>query len=339
MEYSKRDQATFTQSKEKGKTTQENDITDVFAELELTMYTALETYSNVHRGSGHYSMVTTHLFELARDIVLEYLGLNKGQYVVIFCSPLRAEALVKQFEPGSYQVVSSREIGLQLGTRALAVKRKALPRGAPFQAGGGTARLMSREWVVWAGAPDRFEAGTPAIINIIALARALQMIKRSGNDLFLHKAGEPSGMDLCPDPAAVKKAVTRILYHDDLEKYTGREPLDELRRTLIGRDVLVPTMEGRRSFINLDNSASTPTFTPVWNTFQLAWRQPAEVQQEIIHNVKSICAEVLGAPQSAYEVIFTSNTTEAINLAAGSLGRESGEDTAPVVLNTLPEHS
>ncbi|MEI7980085.1 MAG: hypothetical protein WCI71_00435, partial [Bacteroidota bacterium] len=142
MEYSKRDQATFTQSKEKGKTTQENDITDVFAELELTMYTALETYSNVHRGSGHYSMVTTHLFELARDIVLEYLGLNKGQYVVIFCSPLRAEALVKQFEPGSYQVVSSREIGLQLGTRALAVKRKALPRGAPFQAGGGTARLM-----------------------------------------------------------------------------------------------------------------------------------------------------------------------------------------------------
>ena len=54
-------------------------ITEAFAELERGVHAALETYSNVHRGSGHYSMVSTHLFEQARDIVLEYLGLNKGQ--------------------------------------------------------------------------------------------------------------------------------------------------------------------------------------------------------------------------------------------------------------------
>ena len=40
-----------------------------------------------------------------------------------------------------------------------------------------------------------------------------------------------------------------------------------------------------------------------------------------------------------YDVIFTSNTTEAINLAAESLSRESEEGTEPVVLNTLLEHS
>jgi len=46
-----------------------------------------------------------------------------------------------------------------------------------------------------------------------------------------------------------------------------------------------------------------------------------------------------GAPLTAYDVIFTSNTTEAINLAAESLSHEPEQDTEPVVLNSLLEHS
>ena len=72
------------------------------------------------------------LYEQAREIVLEHLGLNKKKYAVIFCSPRRAEALRAQLEPGSYQSLSSQDIGLPLGVRALAVNRKALPKGAPF---------------------------------------------------------------------------------------------------------------------------------------------------------------------------------------------------------------
>ena len=52
-------------------------MTGAFAELEQGVRAALETYSNVHRGSGHNSMVSTHLFEQARDIILDYLGLEK----------------------------------------------------------------------------------------------------------------------------------------------------------------------------------------------------------------------------------------------------------------------
>ena len=63
------------------------------------------------------------------------------------------------------------------------------------------------------------------------------------------------------------------------------------------------------------------------------------MQQEIIQEVKSICAEVLGAPLADYDVIFTSNTTEAINLVAESLGNESEPGIEPVVLNTLLEHN
>lgn len=67
--------------------------TEAIAELGRGVHVALETYSNVHRGSGHFSMVTTHLFEQARAIVLEYLGLKRNKYVVIFCTPRGAEIL------------------------------------------------------------------------------------------------------------------------------------------------------------------------------------------------------------------------------------------------------
>ena len=304
-----------------------NDGPEPFAELERGVHAALETYSNVHRGSGHNSMVSTHLFEQARDIVLEHLGLNKEKYVVIFCTPRRAEALKAQLEPGSYQSLSSQDIGLPLGVRALAVERKALPRGVPFQTGGGTARLVSPGWVIWAKAPDRFEAGTPAIVNVIAFARALRLIRQFGNDAFRDAAAENS------------RRPAEILYHDELEQYSGRELLAELRQTLIGRGVRVPTAEGVRPFINLDNAASTPTFAPIWDAVCQTWRQPEQVQQEIIQEVRSICAEVLGAPLADYDVIFTSNTTEAINLVAESLRNEAEPGIEPVVLNTLLEHN
>ena len=297
-----------------------------FSELERAVYAALETYSNVHRGSGHNSLVTTHLYEQAREIVLEYLNLKKDKYVVIFCSPARAEALKAHLKPGSFQSVSSQDIGMPLGIRAMAVKRRSLPGGAPFQTGGGTTVLISSGWVIWANAPDKFEAGTPAIINVIAFAKALQLARQYGKDVFR-------------DMPAGKLTASEILYRDELEKYSGKELLAELRKAMIGDGVFVPTAEGNKRFINLDNAASTPTFAPVWNAVCQTWRQPVQVQEEITREVKSVCAGVLGAPSANYDVIFTSNTTEAINLAADSLGAEKEKDIESVVLNTLLEHT
>ena len=304
----------------------DSEIAETFTELERGMYAALETYSNVHRGSGHNSLVTTHLFEHAREIVLEYLGLNKDKYVVIFCTPRRAKVLIQQLQPENYQILSSLDFGLSLGVTALAVKRNKLPKSVTFNVGGGTARLISKDWIIWARSPDKFEAGTPAIINIIAFAKALRMIKRSEKNSFLNSTSKPL-------------TAAEILYHDELDKYSGKELLEELRKTLIGRGVQVPTMEGQRTFINLDNSASTPTFTPIWNAFRQAYRQPEQVKQEIIQEVRAICAEFLGAPLAEYDMFFTSNTTEAINLVSESLSRESEEGIEPVVLGTLLEHS
>lgn len=297
-----------------------------FAVLQQNIQTALETYSNVHRGSGHNSLVSTHLFEKAREMVLETLGLDKTKYTIIFCTPRRAELLKGHLKPGSYHMLSSQDIGLPLGVRALAVERKALSQNIPFQPGGGTARLVFPTSVIWAKAPDKFEAGTPAIVNVIAFAKALRLMRDFGKSAFQGTSAE-------------NLTAAEILYHDELEKYSGRELLTALWQTLIGRGVQIPTLEGTRSYINLDNGASTPTFTPIWNAVCQTWRQPRQVRQEIINEVKLICARVLGAPLTAYDVIFTSNTTEAINLAAESLRNESKPGSEPVVLNTLLEHN
>lgn len=303
-----------------------NEMAEGFAELERGVQAALETYSNVHRGSGHNSLVSTHLYEQARDVVLETLGLSKDKYVVIFCTPRRAELIKAFLKPRNHQTLSSEDVGLPLGVRALVVERGALPGGAPLQTGGGTARLVSPGWVIWAKAPDKFEAGTPAIVNVIAFARALQVIRHFGKDAFR-------------GPTTEMLAAREILYRDELEQYSGRELLAELRQTLIGRDVRIPTMDGARPYINLDNGASTPTFMPIWSAVRQTWRQPEQIRREIIHEVKSICAAVLGAPLKAYDVIFTSNTTEAINLAAESLRQGSEPGIEPVVVNTLLEHN
>jgi len=295
-------------------------------ELEQAVHAALETYSNVHRGSGHYSMATTNLFEKARDIVLEFLGLERRKYIVIFCTPSRASAIRALLEPGSYTIVSSRDAGLCLGVSAMAVKKKALPKGAPFQAGGGTAKLIGPDWVKWADAPDRFEAGTPAIVNIIAFAKALSM------------TGSQKSLSF-NDHSAEMLSAKEILYHDELEAYSGHELLDKLKQALIGINTIVPTTGGGKVFINLDNAASTPTFKPVWESVCKTWRQPMQVQQEVIQEVRSICSRVLGAPQEEYDLVFTSNATEAINLAAEKLSHETFADTETVVLNTLLEHS
>jgi selenocysteine lyase/cysteine desulfurase len=301
------------------------EMAEAFTELKRGVRVALETYSNVHRGSGHNSVISTHLYEQAREIVLDYLALSKEKYTVIFCTPRRAELLKAQLKPQSYQCLSSDDIGLPLGVRALAVDWKALPRGAPFQTGGGTARLVAPDWVIWANTPDKFEAGTPAIINVIAFAKALRLIGHFGKDAFRASANQQSA--------------TEILYHDKLEKYSRRELLNELRQSLIGHDVRVPTTEGTKPYINLDNAASTPTFKPIWDAVWQTWLQPRQVHDEIVHEVRSICADVLSAPLTTYDVIFTSNTTEAINLVAESFRNESEQGSESIVLNTLLEHN
>ena len=294
-------------------------------ELERAVHAALETYSNVHRGSGHDSLVTTHIYEQARTIVLEHLKLDPKGHVVVFAAPRRAGQLAKQLPPGSFRTLSSDDLGLPLGVRALAVAKRDLPRGAAWPAGGGTARLVAPDWVVWAGAPARLEPGTPPIVNVVAFAKALRLVERHGAGAFSDEGAEPL-------------TVEKVLDADPWPGLSGRALLAALRGTLVGRGHVVPTIDGPRPFVNLDNAASTSTFERVWDAVRRAWRLPEPRRPELVARVRALCAEVLNAPPGDYDVVFTSNTTEAVNLVAEGLARRRGDRRAAVV-NTLLEHN
>lgn len=303
----------------------EEKTTDAFTQLKSAIYKTLETYSNIHRGTGHNSIVTTALFDQARDVILEHLQLNKKKYVVVFCSPRRLKMFKLQLKLINYHIISSREYGLPLGIRALAVKKKSLRKCSVIYTGGGMIKHVTSNSVVWADIPERFEAGTPSTVNIIALAKAILLTEKYGN--FTKK----SEIAQVISPA-------EILYQDNVLEYSGKELLLKLKKLLIGYNSIVPTIEGLRPFINLDNAASTPTFLPIWKTYCKALELSGESSQAIIHEVKKICSNFLDAPLDEYDVIFTSNTTEAINLVAQSLSRTLYEKTELVIINTVLEH-
>lgn len=295
-------------------------------ELTSTILAALETYSNVHRGSGHFSQVTTHLYDKAREIALEYLGLKKNAYTVIFGSLLRMELFSKALKPGSYKFMRSNDFGLNLGVAALAVRKHALPKGAPFESGGGNTRLYGADWVMWAGSPEKFEAGTPAINNIIAFAKALKMMRKYGHNTFQN-----------PDPFPIEAA--EIVELSQKASKTGKELIDEMRQSFPGKDVRVPTTAGPAAFLNFDSSASTPAFGPATEAFVQMLQQPEAVRKEVVREVRKISANFLNAPESEFEIVFTSNTTESINIIARSESLASDGETEPVILTSILEHS
>ncbi|MGA2533164.1 MAG: aminotransferase class V-fold PLP-dependent enzyme [Candidatus Aminicenantales bacterium] len=317
-------------SRQESRTNRPGAREEAFSELEAGVLRALETYSNVHRGTGYNSLVTTRLYERAREIILDALDLDKSHFTAVFCTPDRASSLEARLGSGTSLALSSRDIGLPLGIIALAVRKAAFPPGVPFQTGGGTTRIVSRRSVVWEDAPDKFEAGTPAVINAVALALAAQIVRRRGAGVFKVRDGSAGTAARLPDC-------------DGLEGWSGRDLLGRLRASVMGAGRQVPTANGSESFVYLDNAASTPAFQPVWRAFSRAWRQPEDEQRRLVARAKGACARFFGAPLTRYEMIFTSNTTEAINLAALSLEHEPPREPAvrfePVILNTLMEHN
>ena len=298
---------------------------DLYSLLEQSTYLALQMYSNVHRGAGHNSLVSTKLFDQSREIVLNYLGLDNHKYVTLFLNSQRAKVMKDQIGETGFKEVTSQDIGLPLGVHALAVEKSYLPKGIPFETGGGTVRVVSENHVLWAGPPDRFEAGTPAIMNIIAFGRGLQLHQKN-RDAFRDKTGDAEKLiDLMSDPVPGRKS--------------GEELLTWVKPQLVGRRVKVPTEAGLMSYTNLDNGASTPSFEPVWDCFQQSLHVPEGTYRLIVEEAKRICIAFLGAPEKEYELIFTSNTTESLNTFARLAAASLQDDEEMTVLNSLIEHN
>ncbi|MEZ5070756.1 MAG: aminotransferase class V-fold PLP-dependent enzyme [Bacteroidales bacterium] len=265
-------------------------------------------------------------------MVLQEMGFSPRTHGLIFCSPWQSRSLVDGLAPESYRILSSAEMGLALGLRAVAVRKKDLPKGPPVHSGGGTAKLISYDWTIWAGSPARFEAGTPAVINCIALARALQLRNGGRNPENPFNSGNTGNPEIGSEP--------RVPEEDPGKDFTGlrgKELLNAFRDTCIGKDLAVPTTNGPAAFLNFDSAASTPAFEPVWEAYRKALYRTEG--NELIQAVRSRCARFLGVDPGEFDLHFCANTTEAVNLVASGLTGTTSSEVEPVIVNSLLEHS
>ncbi|MCB2230172.1 aminotransferase class V-fold PLP-dependent enzyme [bacterium] len=120
--------------------------------------------------------------------------------------------------------------------------------------------------------------------------------------------------------------------------------LDDLPGLLVGADTMVPTLDGEQRYINFDNAASTPTFTPINDaiTSFMRWYSnvhrgtgfKSQLSSWAFEESRDLVADFIGADLSKQVVIFTKNSTEALNKLAKRLPLHKDD----IILTTYMEH-
>jgi selenocysteine lyase/cysteine desulfurase len=78
-----------------------------------------------------------------------------------------------------FLALSGHKLYAPLGAGALIGR---LPAGVPLLQGGGAIKLVTYDDVIWADAPDRYEAGSPNVVGVVALAAACRSLLELGMD-------------------------------------------------------------------------------------------------------------------------------------------------------------
>lgn len=125
----------------------------------------------------------------------------------------------------------------------------------------------------------------------------------------------------------------------------GASQLAKLRTQSIGVDARVPILGGREVvYVNFDNAASTPTFRPIADKVDqfLTWYAnvhrgtgfKSQLSSWVFEEARTRITEFVKADLSEHIVLFTKNTTEAINKLSHRI------DFGPqdIVLTSMMEH-
>jgi cysteine desulfurase/selenocysteine lyase len=124
-----------------------------------------------------------------------------------------------------------------------------------------------------------------------------------------------------------------------------RRTVADLRKEIVGIDRSVPLIDGsERPYVYLDNAASTPVFAPVLRCVEefLPWYSGVHrgtgfkslLATEVFDAAHDVVGRFVGADPDRDTVVFTKNTTEAVNKLAARHGF--GPDD--VVITTAMEH-
>ncbi len=126
---------------------------------------------------------------------------------------------------------------------------------------------------------------------------------------------------------------------------TTRYPLSDVRQHIIGIDTPITCHSiGSGRAVNLDNAASTPALRPAQVVVDhfLSWYSSihrgaglkSQVSTAAYEDARAIVGRFVGARPGQHQVIFTRNTTEALNLLARRINLRPGQ----VVISTEIEH-
>jgi cysteine desulfurase/selenocysteine lyase len=99
-------------------------------------------------------------------------------------APHRAIDMRRLDDPAhlDYVTLSAHKMYAPFGTGALIGRRDTFEQGDPDMRGGGTVEIVTLDDVVWAGPPEREEAGSPNTIGAIAMAVAAEKLMVIGMD-------------------------------------------------------------------------------------------------------------------------------------------------------------
>ncbi len=79
-----------------------------------------------------------------------------------------------------YITISAHKMYAPFGTGALVGRRDTFEEGDPDISGGGTVEIVTLDQVVWAGPPDKEEAGSPNTVGAVALGAAIHQLEKVG---------------------------------------------------------------------------------------------------------------------------------------------------------------
>jgi selenocysteine lyase/cysteine desulfurase len=108
-----------------------------------------------------------------------------GAKILVDCAQLAPHRKIEMGMPGSssridYVAISAHKMYAPFGTGALVGPKEIFLQGDPDMPGGGTVEVVTVDGVVWAGPPDREEAGSPNVVGAVALALAIKSLEEIG---------------------------------------------------------------------------------------------------------------------------------------------------------------
>ena len=79
-----------------------------------------------------------------------------------------------------YLAFSAHKMYAPFGTGVLIGPKSIFMKGNPDYMGGGTARIVTEDLVIWEDPPNKEEAGTPNVMGVVALINSIETIKKIG---------------------------------------------------------------------------------------------------------------------------------------------------------------